>query len=459
MTTAPRRRPRRSNSLKDLQRLLPVAKTAYEESRQVRLEVHSAKLNNTEANAFNNYFKIQTANLFLRQFGVQLVANDRSFHISEEWPGMDRRLISGSVFTQTRLFFSSGGIGATWLDDGPAGSALRHLKSLALDSGAPVPLAKQRLRLGLSVTETYGGATSEEKFSATISKRKLNERIMELRDNDLPLLRKCRAYERQELRLDILIGPRITAHEAYVRHVLTSPRKKPIDIGSRGPAGDCKRLDPNNWRVTDRIHRRWFWNGAWRTCPVVVQIANSPPIEVMPTHLHSDDTPQKLVEGFLATGGRTAGEYLLWRDRLPRLHLARWYVRQKIFIHETAWKPEIDKSNIFDRTRGGRDDLGAIFNPLGMGTDKEKPIKRGYAGRSLRKELKAQGIQAKVIDVPDRGVRSYADAFLSPEEKKPGWDWGNLVFDLPKWALDRKKTRAPLLDDPYREREQALLAA
>ena len=63
---------------------------AYED-RKGRLEVHSAKLNNTDGNARNDYFKIQTANLFLRRSGVQLIANDRMFHIYEEWPGMDRR--------------------------------------------------------------------------------------------------------------------------------------------------------------------------------------------------------------------------------------------------------------------------------------------------------------------------------------------------------------------------------
>src|SRR5258708_40376849 len=140
------RRPRRSNSLKDLPRLLGVAVTAYE-GRKDRLLAHAANLNNTEGSAHSNYFKIQTANLFLRQFGVQLIANDRVLHIYEEWPGMDRRLISGSVLRQTKLFFSLGGMGAAWLDDGPAGDILRHLKSLALDRGAPVPRAGQRLRL------------------------------------------------------------------------------------------------------------------------------------------------------------------------------------------------------------------------------------------------------------------------------------------------------------------------
>jgi hypothetical protein len=52
-----RRRPRRANSLKDIGRLLSGASTAHEISRVARIEVHSAKLNNTEGNARNDYFK------------------------------------------------------------------------------------------------------------------------------------------------------------------------------------------------------------------------------------------------------------------------------------------------------------------------------------------------------------------------------------------------------------------
>jgi hypothetical protein len=70
MTTAPRRLPRHSNSLKDIGRLLSSASTTYEVSRADRLGVHSTKLNDTDGNARNDYFKIQTANLFLRRFGV-----------------------------------------------------------------------------------------------------------------------------------------------------------------------------------------------------------------------------------------------------------------------------------------------------------------------------------------------------------------------------------------------------
>jgi hypothetical protein len=138
------------------------------EDRKGRLKVHSAKLNNTDGNARNDYFKIQTANLLLRRFGVQLIANDRMFHIWEEWPGMDRRLISGSVCDKRAprssaawegvircahenwksaerqlaawrgmQFFHKGGMGAAWLDDGQAGDALRHLNRGGACNTAP----------------------------------------------------------------------------------------------------------------------------------------------------------------------------------------------------------------------------------------------------------------------------------------------------------------------------------
>jgi hypothetical protein len=95
---APVRRPRRSNSLKDIGRLLKASRTTYEGSRADRFKALAARLSDTEDAAYGNYFKIQTVNLFLRQFGIQLTANDRAFHIYEEWPGMDRRRVSGSVW-------------------------------------------------------------------------------------------------------------------------------------------------------------------------------------------------------------------------------------------------------------------------------------------------------------------------------------------------------------------------
>jgi hypothetical protein len=301
MDTNFRRRPRRSNTPKDFQRRFSSACHTYD-SRKDRMEAHAAELNNTEANALDNYWKSATTNLFLRQFGVQLITNDRVLHIYEEWPGPNRRVISGSIWDgrsplstapwdgtvrcahenwkaakrqsaawRGMQLFGHGGMGAAWSDTGPAGGVLRHLKSLALDRGAPAPLARQGGREGRSYLIEHsteypgaaiglGGATPLELKRATESKKKVNAAIMALRDNDRAFLRECRAYERREVALDRLIGPRPTAHEAYVRHCLTSSRKKPIDIGSRGAAGDCLRLDPSKWPVfagCGRGVRKW----------------------------------------------------------------------------------------------------------------------------------------------------------------------------------------------------------
>jgi hypothetical protein len=248
----PKRRPRRPNSLKHLGDLCGIARTFYEDDRGTRFKVHAFKLNFTNANARDNYNKIQTVDL--RRFGIQLIANDRVFHIYEEWPGMDRRRISGSVWdgraplsnapwegkircahrdwksARTQLaawrgigLFRHGGIGAAWLDDGPDGGALRHLKAQALDKGAPVPLWRQRLKHLDAIREnggTLGGATSEEKRLATLSKEKLNAGIMGLRDGDRMWLCFCKRHERRELELNLLIGPRPTAHERFLRRAI-----------------------------------------------------------------------------------------------------------------------------------------------------------------------------------------------------------------------------------------------
>jgi hypothetical protein len=135
------RRPRRSNSLKDIGRLLSIAPVAYEESRPDRLLAKARRMADTEPNAWHNWWKIQTANLYLREFGVQLIANDRVFHIHEAWPGA---------------------IGAAWLDDGLAGEVLRHIRAQALD----------------------GGAAAQEKRLATLSRARENAVIVALRDAD-----------------------------------------------------------------------------------------------------------------------------------------------------------------------------------------------------------------------------------------------------------------------------------
>jgi hypothetical protein len=191
MTTAIRRRPRRSNSLKDIGRLLGMAGAVHEDSRKDRLLAKVRKLSDTEGNARNNYFKIQTANLFLSQFGLKLIANDRVLHILEDWPGA---------------------IGAAWLDDGPAGDALRYLKAQALDRGAPAPLAKQGSRERRSAR--LGGATAQEKRLATLSREKENAEIAAIRDADHALLASCEEAERLVVyRASLMKEPLVNGHD------------------------------------------------------------------------------------------------------------------------------------------------------------------------------------------------------------------------------------------------------
>lgn len=108
--------PRKSNSLKDLRRMLSAAATASEgkktrnrprvegsrravkEAQEAGLKVHGAKLNDTEANASNDVLTIETINKSLARYGVQFIANERAVHVYESWPGMDRRQVSGSVW-------------------------------------------------------------------------------------------------------------------------------------------------------------------------------------------------------------------------------------------------------------------------------------------------------------------------------------------------------------------------
>jgi hypothetical protein len=86
----------------------------------------------------------------------------------------------------------------------------------------------------------------------------------------------------------------MTGYQALVQRTLSPPKAKLTDIGARSPnaAGDCYRIDPETGRV----------------------------LEIIPNPLHKEDTPQKLVAGFMATAKPAAdltGAYLLWRDRLP----------------------------------------------------------------------------------------------------------------------------------------------
>jgi hypothetical protein len=157
----PMRRPRRANSFKDLKRLLGGAEVAHGKSRRDRLLEQAAFLAETEAAARQNYFKIQILNMLAAELGFQLVVNDlnaergaaRVFHFLEERPGA---------------------VGRALLDDGPVGDALRHLKGQALDSAA-APLLKRR---------------------ATVTRARINEAIMAIREADPAFMAEIEAAEK-----------------------------------------------------------------------------------------------------------------------------------------------------------------------------------------------------------------------------------------------------------------------
>jgi hypothetical protein len=73
-----KRRPQRSNTLKDIGRLLGVADNAHVD-RKDRLLAQAASLSDTEGAARSNFWKIQRLNLFARELRFQIVANDRAF--------------------------------------------------------------------------------------------------------------------------------------------------------------------------------------------------------------------------------------------------------------------------------------------------------------------------------------------------------------------------------------------
>lgn len=125
---------------------------------------------------------------------------------------MDRRKISGSVYKHTELFFLSGGIGAAWLDDGPAGDALRYLKAQALDRGKPAPLAKQGGTTRHSAQ--LGGSTAQEKRLATKSRATENAEIVALRGADNALLAACDEAERLRMyRAGLMKEPLVNGHD------------------------------------------------------------------------------------------------------------------------------------------------------------------------------------------------------------------------------------------------------
>jgi hypothetical protein len=185
-----KRRPQRSNSLKDIGRLMGVADTVHSD-RKDRLSAQAAYLNDTALAARGNYFKIQRLNFFARELGFLFVANDRAVHLHE-----DRR----------------GAVGQALLDDGAAGQALRHLKALSLDEGAPAPLARQGSAEKRSAR--LGGPLPQVKKLATQTKARVNEAIVALREADPAYLAACEEQER------LLAG-----HRALIAPLWDSPDK------------------------------------------------------------------------------------------------------------------------------------------------------------------------------------------------------------------------------------------
>jgi hypothetical protein len=181
----------------------------------------------------------------LKKYGITVVQNGRAWHLYEDWPGMDRRKVSGSLWDGRQpmstapwvgkvrcahttwqaaaqqmaasrgvQLFQHGGMGAAWLDGGPAGDALRRLKAAALDRGAPVPLRRQHEALAgrSSVWRSYliergveyagaaighGGATSGQKQSVTKAMGRHNAAICDARDADAELIAWCDRQERE----------------------------------------------------------------------------------------------------------------------------------------------------------------------------------------------------------------------------------------------------------------------
>jgi hypothetical protein len=330
-----------------------------EVSRSDRLKADAAELN--EQTAFDNFFKTSFANVFLQRFGVQLIANREHEHIDhvyEEWPGMDRRRISGSVYRQTKLFFLQGGMGVAWLDPGPLGTILRQCRRLAVGRGAPVALARQGARESrsflLEQSTEYpgaaiglGGATPQELRLSTISHGKLNAAIMDLRDADPAVVAADRAYERSLGILDELIpGHRKTPWGHMAEAWANRPNKrKIIDIGSRGPASNCYRH-------------------------------SSDAIEAINTQIRtSGASTDRGIAAIVAVALTGADRARLEEIPARRGELPRYYVVRRPFLFEQVKKPNHDPRNIFDHTGAGRDDGDAIFNPLGLDTlDKSEGV-------------------------------------------------------------------------------------
>ena len=63
------------------------------------------ELNDTLAAYCRFYWRVRASDLVLRRYGIRLIANDRVFHVYEDWPGLDRRKVSGSAWDGRKLIW------------------------------------------------------------------------------------------------------------------------------------------------------------------------------------------------------------------------------------------------------------------------------------------------------------------------------------------------------------------
>ena len=197
------------------------------------------ELSDTLAAYYGFYWRVRTGDLALEPYGIRLVPNDRVFHVHEDWPGLDRRKVSGSVWDGRKPIWRtpsirdyphkpgkltngpkvrcahrswksakqiSGasskpaphrGIGRAWQDDTAARDVLLMLKGAALDRGAPAPLCRQQEALTDRSSEKrsyliergvaypgaaigHGGATAEAKRRMTMLDSQVNAAVGEL---------------------------------------------------------------------------------------------------------------------------------------------------------------------------------------------------------------------------------------------------------------------------------------
>jgi hypothetical protein len=88
---------------------IPKPSVAYPDMGRREREHHrkhlAERLNDTDAAASEDYWKVKIASLALEPYGIRLVSNDRVMHIFQEWPQQVRRKVSGSIWNPIGLAF------------------------------------------------------------------------------------------------------------------------------------------------------------------------------------------------------------------------------------------------------------------------------------------------------------------------------------------------------------------